>query len=85
MQIGATFEVGTTIVRSVSAGGIAASLLLQPGDKVVGVDGQAVPDFDGLRAVLSTMAPGLHTFEFVRSNEVVSATVTLEPRGPPST
>jgi hypothetical protein len=83
VQLGATFEPDTTIVRAVRAGSIAASLLLQPGDKVVRVDDQAIAGPDDLRLVLSTMAPGMHTFELVRSNEVVTATLTLEPRGPP--
>jgi hypothetical protein len=85
VALGAVLEPQTTIVRAVRPGSIAARLALQPGDKVVRVDGEAITGSDELRAVLSTMAPGLHTFELVRSNEVVTATVTLEPRGPPST
>jgi hypothetical protein len=85
VQLGAVFTLDTTIVRAVRPGSIAARLALQPGDKVVRVDDQAIGGPDDLRTVLSTMAPGLHTLELVRSNEVVTATVTLEPRGPPST
>jgi hypothetical protein len=84
VELGVTFEPQSTIVRSVSAGSIAASLL-QPGDKMVRVDGQAIASAHDLRALLATAAPGPHTFELVRSNEVVSVPVTLEPRGPPST
>ncbi len=85
VQFGAAFDFDTTIVRSVSPGSIAARLALQAGDKVVRVDDQAIGGPDELRVVLATMAPGPHRFELVRSNEVVTATVTLEPRGPPST
>jgi PDZ domain len=85
VALGAVLEPQTTIVRAVRPGSIAARLALQPGDKVVRVDGESITGSDELRAVLSTMAPGLHTFELVRSNEVVKATVSLEPRGPPST
>ena len=85
VKLGAAFEQDTMVVRSVSAGSIAARLLLQPGDRVVRVDAQPIASLNDLRAVLATLAPGLHTFELVRSNEVVTATVTHEPRGPPST
>jgi hypothetical protein len=84
VRLGAELEHGTTIVRRVHEGGIAATLGLQPGDKVVRVDDRTTASPEELRAVLSSMAPGPHRFELVRSNEVVTATVTLEARGPPS-
>jgi hypothetical protein len=85
VELGADLEQFSTIVRSVRPGSIAARLMLQPGDKVVRVDDQAIKSLDDLRVVLSTIAPGPHTFGLVRSNDIVTATVTLEPRGPPST
>jgi PDZ domain len=84
VRLGADLKRDTMIVRAVQEGSLAARLLLQPGDKVVRVDAQVVANLAELRAVLATLAPGLHTFEVLRSNEVVTTTITLEARGPPS-
>jgi hypothetical protein len=83
VRLGADLETGSTVVRTVLAGSLAASLGFQAGDKLVRVDDRSITSLADLRGALHGLSSGRHTFEVQRGHEVVVAAVTLDARGPP--
>ena len=84
VELGVRLQGYTTIVRSVAEGSLAASMGLQPDDKIMRVDGQAVSTPYELRQVLSNIASGQHAVEILRGGyDTVTTTMTIGPRGPP--
>lgn len=77
-----TESYGRVIVTSVTPGGPSSQAGLEPGDVLLEVDGEAVPDMAGLfRQVWSQGQPGTDIpFKILRGTDVVGVTVTSGDR-----
>jgi len=73
-QLGVTVDTRTLVVQSVNRGSAAENSGLQVGDRLVGVNGNALRSFDDLRAFI-TNAPALAQFTIDRNGQATTVGV----------
>lgn len=73
-QLGITVDIRTLVVQSVNRGSAAANSGLQVGDRLLGVNGNALRNFDDLRAFISN-APPAAQFTISRNGQATTVGV----------
>ncbi|MEX0269777.1 S1C family serine protease [Leptolyngbyaceae cyanobacterium UHCC 1019] len=70
-QLGVTVDIRTLVVQSVNRGSAAANSGLQVGDRLLGVNGNALRSFDDLKAFISN-APAVAQFTISRNGQAAT-------------
>lgn len=74
VQLGVTVDTRTLVVQSVNSGSVAANSGLQVGDRLMGVNGNALRGFDDLKAFISN-APASAQFTIDRNGQATTVGV----------
>ncbi|MBM0741954.1 trypsin-like peptidase domain-containing protein [Phormidium sp. CLA17] len=74
VQLGVTMDTRTLVIQSINSGSAAANSGLQVGDRLLGVNGNALRNFDDLKAFIST-APTSAQFTIARNGQAATVGV----------